>query len=90
VSDLPVTVITFPSLDQAESALDWIGLEFADGSDCFEGELAAGDAKLLDEVLADRETPQPVRELAAALAELLAGADDGEDVVLAWRVAFTA
>ena len=86
--------MTFPSLDEAESALDWIGLEFADGSGCFEGELAAGDAKLLDEVLADPETPQPVRALAAALAasvaDLLAEADDGDDVALAWQVAFIA
>ena len=86
--------MTFPSLDQAESALDWIGLEFADGDGCFEGWLAGADATLLDEVLADRETPQPVRELAAAvaaaLADLLAETDDGDDVVLAWRVAFTA
>jgi len=86
--------MTFPSLDQAESALDWIGLEFADDDGCFEGELAAGDAALLDEVLADPETPQPVRALAAALAAALAGllaeADGGDDVVLAWRVAFTA
>jgi hypothetical protein len=86
--------MTFPSLDQAESALDWIGLEFADGDGCFEGWLAGADATLLDEVLADQQTPQPVRALAAALAaalaDLLAEAEDGDDVVLAWRVAFTA
>lgn len=95
VSDLPAIVMTFPSLDQAESALDWIGLEFAEGDGCFDGELAAGDAKLLDEVLGDEQTPQPVRALAAALAaalaDLLGSVDDGDDgVVLAWRVAFTA
>lgn len=86
--------MTFPSLDEAESALDWIGLEFVDGDGCFAGDLAAGEANLLDEVLADPETPQPVRALAAALAaalaDLLAGADDRDDVALAWRVAFTA
>jgi hypothetical protein len=86
--------MTFPSLDEAESALDWIGLEFADGDGCFAGQLTVADATLLDEVLADPETPQPVRALAAALAasvaDLLAEADDGDDVALAWQVAFIA
>ena len=45
--------MTFPSLDQAESALDWIGVEFADGDGCFEGKLAPVDAELIDAVLAD-------------------------------------
>ena len=98
--------MTFPNLDQAESALDWIGIEFADGDGCFEGALAAGDADLLDAALADPETPEPVRALASALRDLLTAAggldttgaaDDGAAAVgtdrapaLAWRVAFTA
>ncbi len=87
--------MTFASLDQAESALDWIGVAFADGDGCFEGELAADDAELMDAVLADPETPEPVRALAIALRDLLAGdgddaaAGDGETAI-AWRVAFTA
>ena len=48
--------MTFPSLDPAESALDWIGVEFADGDGCFEGTLAADDADLLDAALTD---PRP-------------------------------
>ena len=93
MTDLPPTLMTFPSLDQAESALDWIGVEFADGDGCFDGVLAADDADLLDAALADPETPEPVRELASALHDLLTGADNGEDDAddqdaLAWRVAF--
>ena len=70
--------MTLPSLDQAESALDWIGVAFADGDDCFEGELAADDAELIDAVLADPETPEPVRALATALRALLAAAGDAD------------
>jgi len=93
MTDLPPTLMTFLSLDQAESALDWIGVEFADGDGCFDGVLAADDADLLDAALADPETPEPVRELASALHDLLTGADNGEDDAddqdaLAWRVAF--
>ena len=92
VSDLPPTLANFPSLDQAESALDWIGVDFADGDGCFEGELAASDAELLDAVLADPETPEPIRALAALMRDLLAAAgDDPTDPgALEWRVAFTA
>lgn len=94
MNETPPTLMTFPSLDEAESALDWIGLEFADGDGCFEGELAAGDADLLDAVLGDPETPGPVLALAAALRELLRSAladvDDETDAAdTAWRVAFT-
>jgi len=79
-------------MDQAESALDWIGVDFADGDGCFEGELAADDAELLDEVLADPETPEPVRALAALLRDQLAtaGDDPANPGSLEWRVAFTA
>jgi len=92
VSDLPPTLATFPSLDQAESALDWIGVDFADGDGCFEGELAADDAELLDAALADPETPEPVRALAALLRDLLAAAADepANAGALKWRVGFTA
>lgn len=95
MSDAPKTAMTFATLDQAESALDWIGLDFADGDGCFEGELAAEDADLLDAVLEDPETPGPVRELAAALRDLATSggldddADDGGEAI-PWRVAFTA
>lgn len=95
MNDTPPTLMTFPSLDQAESALDWIGVEFADGDGCFEGELAAGDAELLDAALGDPETPEPVFALAAALRELLLSAvadagDETDAADTAWRVAFTA
>ncbi len=86
--------MTFPTLDQAESALDWIGLDFADGDGCFEGDLAEDDADLLEAALEDPETPEPVRALAAALRDVLtaAGADDAQDdvVAISWRVDFTA
>ena len=86
--------MTFPSLDQAESALDWIGLDFADGDGCFEGELTEDDADLLDAALSDAETPEPVRALAAALRDVLAAAGDGDvdsdTDATPWRVAFTA
>lgn len=91
--DQPVTLTTFPSLDQAESALDWIGVEFADGDGCFEGELTADDTELLDAVLANPETPEPVRALAAALRDLLvpvANGAAGDETAIVWRVAFTA
>jgi hypothetical protein len=106
MDDLPPTVMTFPSVDQAESALDWIGVEFADGDGCFEGTLAADELQLLDAALADPDSPEPVRALAGALRGLVAAAGDldatgavddgasavgrGHAPVLAWRVAFTA
>jgi hypothetical protein len=80
------TVMTFPTLDQAESALDWIGIELVEADAGFEGELAADDLELLDEALGDAETPGPVRALAVALRDLLEASPDGA----AWRVAYTA
>jgi hypothetical protein len=78
------TVMTFTTLDQAESALDWIGLDFGEAEGCFEGDLLPEDAELLAETIGDPDTPDAVRELATALnallAERLAGA--------AWRVVF--
>lgn len=79
--------MTFPSLDQAESALDWIGVEFADGDTCFEGTLAADELQLLDAALADPDSPEPVRALAVALRDLVGR---GHAPALAWRVAFIA
>lgn len=82
----PTFVMSFASLDEAESALDWIGLDFGEADDAFEGILTADDCELLDQVDEDPETPEPVRELAAALRRLLDGA--GPDAQIAWRVAF--
>jgi hypothetical protein len=92
VSDLPPTLATFPSLDQAESTLDWIGVDFTDGDGFFEGELAADDAELLAAALADPETPEPVRALAAVMRDRLAAAEDDPTNAgaLDWRVVFTA
>ena len=44
----PPLVMSFPGLDEAESALDWIGVDFADADGGFEGELTADDRELLD------------------------------------------
>lgn len=60
-------IATFPTLDDAESALDWIGLTFAEVDGAFEGELAADDRALLDAAVNDAETPEPIRELARSL-----------------------
>jgi hypothetical protein len=79
------TVMTFPTLDQAESALDWIGIELVDTDGGFEGDLTADDLELLDEAIGDAETPEPVRALAAALRELLAANPHGAP----WRVGYT-
>ncbi len=81
-----ITVMTFPTLDLAESALDWIGLDFADAEGAFEGDLVADDAELLDEALGAADTPDEVRELARALQFLLAASPAGA----AYRVAFEA
>lgn len=80
------TLTTFPTLDEAESALEWIGVEFVETESAFEGELVADDLELLDLTLGDPDTPGPVRELAAVLRALLVAAPDGA----AWRVAFSA
>ena len=81
----PPLVMTFANLDEAESALDWLGVDFADVDGGFEGELTPDDRELLNEAIADPDTPDPVRSLARHLVERLASsADDGS----AWRVAF--
>jgi hypothetical protein len=60
-------IARFPTLDDAESALDWIGVEFGEGDEGFEGELAGDDRDLLEAAIEDAETPEPVRDLARAL-----------------------
>jgi hypothetical protein len=81
--------MTFPDLDAAESALDWIGLDFTEGSDAdggwFAGMLDADAAELLDAALADAETPLEVRALAQHLRRRWR---DDEAAPRAWRVAF--
>jgi hypothetical protein len=84
----PTLVMSFASLDEAESALDWIGLDFSDADGAFEGVLAGDDADLLDHVGADPETPAPVLELVAALRRLLDSAEPDSNP--AWRVSFVA
>ena len=80
----PPILATFPDLDAAESALDWIGVDFADGDAAFDGEPEADDVELLDEVLADPNAPEEVRALAAALQDRLAASPGAAT----WRVAF--
>jgi hypothetical protein len=94
----PDIVMTYPTLDQAESALDWIGLDFvegesegqgeSDGGDggWFDGELDEDAAELLDAAYADDETPQAVRALAAILRERWRDAAAPRS----WRVTFPA
>ncbi len=60
-------IATFPTLDDAESALDWIGVDFGEGDGGFAGELAGDDRELLEAAIDDEETPGPVRDLARAL-----------------------
>ena len=60
-------IATFPTLDDAESALDWIGVDFGEGEGTFAGELAGDDRELLEAAIEDAETPAPVRDLARAL-----------------------
>ena len=85
---LPQLVMSFATLDEAESALDWIGVDFTETHGAFVGGLGPDDRERIEEVLADSDSPAPVRELAAALARMLdaAGADDSPT----WRVAFEA
>jgi hypothetical protein len=90
MSDDPETVMAFPTLDQAESALDWIGLEFGEGATgetgWFEGEVDDAAAELLDAAVEDDETPLPVRALATILRERWRD----EAAPRAWRVTFPA
>ncbi len=81
----PTLVMSFATLDDAESALDWIGLDFTDADGGFEGELAAENRDLLVAAIEDDDAPPPVRQLAAALGRLL-DADGAAGVP--WRIAF--
>ena len=65
----PPPIAIFESLDEAESALDWIGVDFVDTEDSFEGDLSGDDRDLLEAAIGDRDAPGPVRELAVALLE---------------------
>jgi hypothetical protein len=82
--------MTFPDLDTAESALDWIGLEATEGGDgtagWFEGELDEDATERIDEALAAADTPHEVRALAAVLRERARVADAPR----AWRVSYPA
>ena len=78
-------IARFPTLDDAESALDWIGVEFGEGDDAFEGELVVDDRELLEAAIADADTPSPVRDLARAL---LASWDAAGGETLAFEVAW--
>lgn len=60
-------IATFPSLDDAESALDWIGIDFVEREGRFDGELDPDDRDLLEAALDAEDTPAPVREPARAL-----------------------
>ena len=80
-------IVTFPTLDDAESALDWIGLDFAEGDGRFEGELSGDDRDHLRAAIEDPETPAPVADLARAL---LARWDEDGGASLPYAVAWSA
>lgn len=84
------TVMTFADIDSAESALDWIGIDFVEGEGdpegWFTGELDEDAAELLEAALADGETPLQVR----ALAQILRERWNDEATPRAWRVTFPA
>jgi len=82
----PPILATFTDLDEAESALDWIGVDFIDAGAGFRGELVADDLELLNEAQADDDAPEPVKALAAALRDRLAAAPGAAT----WRVTFGA
>jgi hypothetical protein len=82
----PPTLMSFRDLDEAESALDWLGIDFIEGDRWFEGDLDEDAAELLEEACQADDTPQPVRALATLMLEQWRdpGAPD------AWRVSFGA
>jgi hypothetical protein len=82
----PDTVMTFADLDEAESALDWLGLQFSEGDAWFEGELDEDEVELLDEASAADDTPPEV----VALAAILRGRWSDPTASKIWRVGFGA
>ena len=84
--DAPTTVASFRGLDEAESALDWLGLEFREGDGWFEGTLDEDAAEALEAAVATEDTPGAVRDLAAVLLEQLRDAG----ATRTWRVEFGA
>lgn len=98
MDDEPTLVATFANLDEAESALDWIGVGFSDAEGGFEGRVAEDERDPLEAAIADPDAPGPVRDLAAALLRLLdageaVGPSDGAAGAAgatgaSWRVAF--
>ncbi len=84
----PTLVMSFATLDEAESALDWIGVDFVDAEGAFEGVLGDDDRDLLAAAMDDPDSPGPVRDLARALARVLDEAHGGAGP--AWRVAYDA
>jgi hypothetical protein len=81
----PPILATFPDLDAAESALDWIGVDFTEGDGSFAGDLDTDDAERIEAILADPDAPGPVLALAAALRDRLASTGTAS-----WRVTFEA
>ncbi len=81
----PTPVMSFATLDEAESALDWIGVDFVEAEGGFVGHLEVEDRELLDAAIGDPESPEPVRELARALVQVL---DVNGAAAAAWSVAF--
>jgi hypothetical protein len=79
--------MTFSSLDDAESALDWIGVDFTETGTGFEGALADDERDLLAAAIEDPDSPGPVRDLARALGRLL---DEQGEASPRWRVDFGA
>lgn len=85
MDESPTLVMWFATLDDAESALDWIGVGFTESEGAFEGVLTDDDRDLLAAAIDDADTPEPVRELALALRHALAAATAG---IASWRVGF--
>jgi hypothetical protein len=82
----PDTVMTFADLDEAESALDWLGLHFSEGDAWFEGELDEDEAELLDEASVADDTPPAV----LALSAILRARWSDPTASKAWRVGYGA
>jgi hypothetical protein len=81
---LPPTLMSFRDLDEAESALDWLGIDFIEGDAWFEGDLDADAAELLEAACEADDTPPPVRALAALMLDQWRDPRAPD----AWRVTF--